>query len=76
MNQERLYEIIRYPHVSEKTARLQADANQYVFEVRKDATKTEIKKAVEKLFDVHVEQVQVSNVKGKVKSFRFNIGPM
>jgi large subunit ribosomal protein L23 len=74
MNQERLYEIIRYPHVSEKTARLQADANQYVFEVRKDATKTEIKKAVEKLFDVHVEQVQVSNVKGKVKSFRFNIG--
>lgn len=74
MNQERLYQVIRYPHVSEKTARLQADSNQYVFEVRKDASKAEIKKAVEKLFDVHVEQVQVANVKGKVKSFRFNVG--
>lgn len=74
MNQERIYEVIRYPHVSEKTARAQADANQYVFEVRKDATKTEIKKAVEKLFNVHVEQIQVVNVKGKRKSFRFNSG--
>ena len=74
MNEERLYQVIRYPHVSEKTARLQADSNQYVFEVRKDASKAEIKKAVEKLFDVHVEQVQVANVKGKVKSFRFNVG--
>ncbi len=74
MNPERIYQVIRYPHVSEKTARLQADANQYVFEVRKDASKAEIKHAVEKLFDVHVEQVQVANVKGKVKSFRFNVG--
>ncbi|MDR9390042.1 MAG: 50S ribosomal protein L23 [Wenzhouxiangella sp.] len=74
MNQERLYEVIRYPHISEKTARLQAEANQYVFEVRKDATKQEIKRAVEKLFNVNVEAVQVSNMKGKVKSFRFNIG--
>lgn len=74
MNQERLYEVIRYPHISEKTARLQAEANQYVFEVRKDATKQEIKRAVEKLFSVNVEAVQVSNMKGKVKSFRFNIG--
>ncbi len=74
MNPERIYEVIRFPHVSEKTARLQADANQYVFEVRKDATKKEIKHAVEKLFDVHVEQVQVANMKGKVKSFRFNVG--
>lgn len=74
MNQERLYEVIRYPHISEKTARLQAEANQYVFEVRKDATKQEIKRAVERLFNVNVEAVQVSNMKGKVKSFRFNIG--
>ncbi len=74
MNQERVYEIIRYPHISEKTARLQADSNQYVFEVRRDATKQEIKRAVETLFSVHVESVQVSNMKGKVKSFRFNIG--
>ena len=74
MNQERLYEVIRYPHISEKTARLQAEANQYVFEVRKDATKQEIKRAVERLFNVNVEAIQVSNMKGKVKSFRFNIG--
>ena len=74
MNQEQLYEVIRYPHISEKTARLQAEANQYVFEVRKDATKKQIKQAVEKLFNVHVEQVQVATMKGKVKSFRFNVG--
>jgi len=74
MNPERLYEVIRFPHVSEKTARLQADANQYVFEVKKDATKKEVKHAVEKLFDVHVEQVQVAVVKGKAKSFRNSAG--
>ena len=38
MNNERLYQVVRFPHVSEKTARLQADSNQYVFEVRRDAT--------------------------------------
>lgn len=74
MKQERLYQVIRYPHVSEKTARLQADSNQYVFEVRTDATKKEIKEAVEKLFEVNVEQVQVVNMKGKVKAFRFKVG--
>lgn len=74
MKQERLYQVIRYPHVSEKTARLQADSNQYVFEVRTDATKKEIKEAVEKLFEVNVEQVQVVNMKGKAKAFRFKVG--
>lgn len=74
MKQERLYQVIRYPHVSEKTARLQAASNQYVFEVRTDATKKEIKEAVEKLFEVNVEQVQVVNMKGKVKAFRFKVG--
>ena len=44
--------------------------NQYVFEVRADATKVEIKRAVEGLFEVDVEQVQVLNMKGKQKSFR------
>lgn len=74
MKQERLYQVIRYPHVSEKSARLQADSNQYVFEVRTDATKKEIKEAVEKLFEVNVEQVQVVNMKGKVKAFRSRVG--
>ena len=74
MNKERLYQIIRFPHISEKTARLQAESNQYVFEVRKDANKTEIKEAVEGLFEVTVENVRVINVKGKRKSFRFRPG--
>ncbi len=74
MNQERLYQVIRFPHISEKTARLQADSNQYVFEVSKDADKTEIREAVETLFKVSVEDVRVVNVKGKRKSFRFRPG--
>jgi large subunit ribosomal protein L23 len=74
MNTERMYQIIRFPHVSEKTARLQAASNQYVFEVRTDATKPEIKTAVEGLFEVEVESVQVVNLKGKRKSFRFRPG--
>jgi large subunit ribosomal protein L23 len=74
MNNERMYQIIRYPHISEKTARLQADSNQYVFEVMKKATKPQIRQAVEGLFDVEVEEVRVVNVKGKRKSFRFRAG--
>lgn len=74
MNNERMYQIIRFPHVSEKTARLQAGSNQYVFEVRTDATKPEIKAAVEGLFEVEVDSVQVVNLKGKRKSFRFRTG--
>lgn len=74
MNKERMYQIVRMPHVSEKTARLQADSNQYVFEVARDADKNEIRSAVEGLFDVSVENVRVVNVKGKAKSFRMRPG--
>jgi large subunit ribosomal protein L23 len=74
MNKERMYQVIRYPHISEKTARLQADSNQYVFEVSRDATREEIRKAVEGLFEVDVEQVRTLNVKGKTRSFRFRPG--
>lgn len=70
----KLYEVIRAPRVSEKTARLQEVSNQYAFEVAKDATKADIKAAVEKLFDVKVEAVNVVNVKGKNKAFRFRDG--
>ena len=65
-----IYDVIRAPRVSEKTARLQEVSNQYAFEVARDATKADIKAAVEKLFDVKVEAVNVVNVKGKNKSFR------
>ncbi|MEX0914883.1 MAG: 50S ribosomal protein L23 [Wenzhouxiangellaceae bacterium] len=74
MNRERMYQIVRLPHVSEKTARLQADSNQYVFEVARDADKQEIRQAIEGLFDVKVDGVRVVNVKGKSKSFRMRPG--
>ncbi len=67
MNQERLMNIIRAPHVSEKSTRL-ADANrQFVFKVARDACKPEIRRAIELLFKVEVKSVQVVNVKGKRK---------
>lgn len=74
MNVERLYKIILAPVVSEKTATLTDAVNQYVFKVVTDASKPEIKAAVEKMFDVKVEQVNVVNVKGKTKRTRFGIG--
>ena len=74
MNNERLYTVLRAPHVSEKSTRVQGEGNQYVFKVAADASKPEIKAAVEKLFDVKVVNVNVSNVKGKAKQFRFRPG--
>jgi large subunit ribosomal protein L23 len=74
MSTERIYSLIRSPHVSEKTARTQELSNQYVFEVASDATKPEIKAAVEKLFNVKVEAVQVLNVHGKSKTFKGRSG--
>lgn len=69
MNDERLMKVLLCPVVSEKSS-VVADANgQYTFKVATDATKREIAKAVEKLFEVEVEAVQVVNVKGKQKRF-------
>ncbi len=66
-NQERMYQVIRRPHISEKTAGMADKSQQITFEVARDANKSEIKAAVEKLFDVKVEGVTTSNVKGKAK---------
>jgi large subunit ribosomal protein L23 len=74
MNDAKLYSIIRAPRVSEKTARLQEVSNQYVFEVATTATKADIKVAVERLFAVTVERVNVLNVKGKEKAFKNRMG--
>ena len=69
MNQERLMKVLVAPLISEKSARL-ADANNQVgFKVLTDASKPEIRAAVEKLFNVTVTNVQVANMKGKVKRF-------
>ena len=73
MSNEKILGVLRAPRVSEKTARLQ-EVNQYVFEVASDATKADVKAAVEQLFSVKVEAVNVVNVKGKVKNFRFRAG--
>ena len=67
MNDDRLYSVIVEPHVTEKATNIGDQGNQYTFKVLKDATKHEIKHAVEKLFDVSVLKVSTVNVKGKVK---------
>ncbi|MFT5111792.1 MAG: large subunit ribosomal protein L23 [Parasphingorhabdus sp.] len=67
MNEERLMQIILRPHISEKTTNVADKHGQVVFEVLRNATKPEVKAAVEKLFEVVVENVQVLNVRGKVK---------
>ena len=74
MNRERLMMVLLSPVVSEKGA-MAAKNQQYAFRVATDATKREIGAAVEALFDVQVEGVQVLNVKGKKKRFgqRFGI---
>ncbi len=68
VHQERLLTVIRGPHLSEKS-HLAAESNQVVLKVRTDATKKEIRQAVELLFEVEVEGVTVVNVKGKEKRF-------
>ena len=70
MSQERLMTVLLGPHVSEKGTVLAEKHNQVIFRVRRDANKDEIRKAVELLFEVKVEGVQVVNVKGKSKRFQ------
>ncbi|MCP5178731.1 MAG: 50S ribosomal protein L23 [Pseudomonadales bacterium] len=67
MNPERIYTVIRAPHISEKSTLLGDKANQYTFKVAVDATKPEIKEAIETIFKVKVTGVTTANVKGKVK---------
>ena len=67
MNQERIFQIIRTPHISEKSAVLGDVANQAVFQVSTDARKSEIKAAIEQLFNVKVANVRTVNMKGKTK---------
>ncbi|MEE4280115.1 MAG: 50S ribosomal protein L23 [Halieaceae bacterium] len=73
MNRERVFQVLLGPHVSEKAAIVADDNNQYVFKVAADATKSEIRRSVEQLFKVSVEDVQTLKVKGKVKRNRFGL---
>ena len=70
---ERLFSVLRAPHISEKSARLQ-EINQYVFEVSQTATKADVKAAVQGLFSVDVQSVNLVNVKGKARTFRSRAG--
>ncbi|MBP5986211.1 MAG: 50S ribosomal protein L23 [Rhodocyclaceae bacterium] len=70
MNQERLMQVLLAPQISEKATYVADKYEQVIFRVASDATKPEIKAAVELLFKVEVEGVQVANVKGKVKRFK------
>jgi large subunit ribosomal protein L23 len=74
MSQERLMTVLLGPHVSEKSARISEGANQFVFRVRRDASKPEIKAAVELMFEVKVADVNVVNVAGKQKRFGQRLG--
>jgi len=68
-NQERLMTVLLGPHVSEKATDVGERHNQIVFKVRRDSSKTEIRRAVEMMFEVKVTDVQVVNCRGKIKRF-------
>ncbi|MEO6145574.1 MAG: 50S ribosomal protein L23 [Sulfuriferula sp.] len=68
-NDARLMQVILAPQVSEKSTYVADKYEQVIFRVASDATKPEVKAAVELLFKVQVESVQIANVKGKQKRF-------
>jgi large subunit ribosomal protein L23 len=71
---ERLMSVVLGPHLSEKSTKGGEMDRQIVFRVRRDSTKDEIRRAVELLFEVKVEAVQVVNVHGKTKRFGRTLG--
>ena len=68
-SQERLLQVLLAPQISEKATQVAEKNEQVIFRVASDATKPEVKAAVELLFKVEVKAVQVANVKGKEKRF-------
>jgi large subunit ribosomal protein L23 len=74
VNKEQLMNVLIAPHVTEKTSLVMQNHNQYTFKVRGDATKVDIKQAVELMFDVKVSAVQVVNEPGKTRRFGKTIG--
>ena len=73
-NEGRLAQVLVAPIVSEKATSVAEKHNQVLFKVLRDATKPEIKAAVELMFKVEVEKVSVVNQKGKVKRFGRSVG--
>ncbi len=71
---EKLMSVLVGPHLSEKSSRVAERVKQFVFKVRRDADKKQIKRAVELMFDVKVTAVQVVHVAGKVRRLGRSIG--
>jgi len=74
MNQERLMKVLLAPVVSEKSTRVADRNRQFVFKVLKDASKPEVRKAVELMFDVKVDNVRIAVMHGKTKRFGASAG--
>ncbi|HSY08029.1 MAG TPA: 50S ribosomal protein L23 [Steroidobacteraceae bacterium] len=74
MNREELMTVLIAPHVTEKSSLAMQNHNQYTFRVRRDATKVDVKKAVQLMFDVQVRAVQIVNEPGKTRRFGGRIG--
>jgi large subunit ribosomal protein L23 len=74
IREERLLKVLKAPHISEKSTMVAEKLNTIVFKVATDATKAEIKAAVEKLFEVQVEAVRTLNVMGKTKRTGARVG--
>lgn len=74
INQVKLASVLQAPIVSEKSSIAADSSNQFVFKVQNDATKLQVKNAVELMFNVKVESVRVLNVKGKIKRFGRTLG--
>ena len=73
MNEEKAFKIIQRPMMTEKSTNLN-QYNQYSFVVSRASNSFEIKKAIEKIFKVKVTKVNTSNMRGKLKSFKGNLG--
>jgi len=69
-----IYAVIKKPIITERSAYLKERGNKIIFQVEVNANKRDIKKAVEKVFNVHVMDVNTLNVKGKVKRFGKSFG--
>jgi len=74
MQNNRLSTVIKAPIISEKSTNAAENDKRFVFKVQKQATKKQVKGAVELMFNVEVDSVQVLNVKGKVKRFGKSLG--
>lgn len=74
MNREQLMNVLIAPHVTEKTSLAMQSHNQYTFRVKRAATKTDIRQAVELMFDVKVKGVQIVNEPGKARRFGGTLG--